>query len=424
MSNFNQEDLISELDNKAPNLLQAHSVLSKLQALAKDDPNNGTLLKELGHCSLILNDLKSAHEYYQQSLTILKTEDPELWYGIGLLYYESNNFLYAEPSFLKVISLNDMFPKRHSIYLKLGRIFKHYSLYQEAINYLNLCLDSEEKPKALIQLGFCYSKIGDKKNAMNSFKDSYELFKSPYSALCLAWCIGEDDLNAALEQINQALSTCLKDTVEELDLIYAKAQILNKKKEFNEAGQLYHELLNKSSADYCIWNSFGILCAEMGQHSHAFRNFIKASELSPNSPEVWNNIGSLYWMTGQINESRQAYEKAKKNSSNPETIKEGSKEFIYAEWNISELPFIKRPAVIRMKIEPKKVESPQASVGFVGANPMPPNFMNNYAAMIGYMNYARHLSAIKEKSNEDKKAAEILADFIEDVPVKRPRDEE
>lgn len=424
MSNFNQQDLLNELENKSPDVFQTQSVLSKLQGLLRDNPDNGTVLKELGHCSMILNDLKKAHEYYQQSLTILKTEDPELWYGIALLYYESNNFLYAEPSFLKVISLNDQFPKRYSIYLKLGRIFKRYSLYQEAIKYLNLCLDSEEKSRALIQLGFCYNKLGETKNALNSFKDSYELSKSSYSALCLAWFVGEDDLNAALEQLNQSLKICLRDTVEELDLLYAKAQILHKKKEFNEAGQLYHELLNKSSADYCVWNSFGILCAEMGQHSQAFRSFIKASELSPDSPEVWNNIGSLYWMTGQINESRQAYEKAKKNSINAETIKEGSKEYIYSEWNISELPFIKRPAIIRMKIEPKKVEIPLNSVGFVGTNATPQNFINNYAAMIGYMNYARHLSAIKEKNDEDKKAAEILADISQIVPVKRPRDEE
>lgn len=423
MSDLGQ-DILSQLENKIPNINQTHSVITVLNSMLIDEPNNGKILKYLGHCNLILNDFKKSHEYYQQSLSILKTEDPELWYGIGLLYYLNNNFLYSEPSFLRVISLDEDFPKRFSIYFKLGRIYKRYSKYQEAIKYFSLCLKSEESPQCSTQLGFCHDKIDQKDEALNYFKNSYELNKSPYNCLCLAWFIGQKDVNAALEYITRGLLECMKDTVEELDLIYAKARLLYMNKECGEAGNIYNELLNRNSGDYSIWNSFGIMCAELGQHPQAFRCFIKASELSPRAFEVWNNIGSLYSSTGQMSESRQAYNKAKEFSSNPELIKEGSMEYIYTDWDLSELPFISRPGVIKIKNEVKKIESPKPQSMPVNTNAVQQNFVNSYAALIGYMNYARQFSVKKENNSDDFQAAEILSDISKDLPAKRTRDQD
>lgn len=419
-----EQDIFSQLENKFPNVNQIHSVIAELNSKLKDDPNNGKTFKYLGHCNLILKDFKKAHENYQQSLSILKTEDAELWYGIGLLYYLNNNFLYCEPSFLRVLLLDENFPKKFSIYFKLGRIYKQYSKYQEAIKYFSLCLDTEENFNSLTQLGFCHEKLGQREEALNYYKLSYESNKNPYNCLCLAWFMAEEDLDLALDFVGKGLAECLKDTVEELYLIYAKARLLYRKKECGEAGNLYNELLNRNSGDYSIWNSFGIMCAELGQHSQAFRCFIRASELSPRAFEVWNNIGSLYTSTGQTSESRQAYNKAKEYSISPELIKEGSGEYIYTDWDLSELPYIKRPAIVKIKNETRKVESPEPQRKFLNTSVVPQNFVNSYAALIGYMNYTRQLSVKKENGGDDVQAAEILTDISKDLPAKRHRDQE
>ena len=104
----------------------------------------------------------------------------------------------------------------------------------------------------------------------------------------------EKDPSSAIMIFNEGLTLCRKDTIEELDLLYALARVLYNRKSYQEASNLYYKLLNKNSGDINFWNSFGIMCAEIGQSAQAFRCFIKASEISQNSAEVWNNIGALY----------------------------------------------------------------------------------------------------------------------------------
>ena len=72
------------------------------------------------------------------------------------------------------------------------------------------------------------------------------------------------------------------------------------------------------------------------------------------------------------------------------------------------------------QINPKSMPNPDL---------MSQNIMNNYAAMVGYINYARQYNAlrlIREQNTtgneEDKQAAEILTDLSQILPNKRSRD--
>ena len=51
------------------------------------DPENGAGWTALGHCYLLTDDLQKAFTSYQKALYSLPdVRDPQLWYGIGLLY--------------------------------------------------------------------------------------------------------------------------------------------------------------------------------------------------------------------------------------------------------------------------------------------------------------------------------------------------
>jgi tetratricopeptide (TPR) repeat protein len=443
----NSVDLLQELEVKSPDMDKVKKLVERLELEHQEEQENSEIAKQLAHCYLILGNNKKAHEFYQNALFLKAVDDPELWFGIGLMYFRSNNFLYAEPSFLKVLSLAPDFPKKDSVNFKLGLIYKRLGNYTLAIQFFDHCLTGDDRVAALCQLGFCHSYAGESEPAAALFQNAFVSGKSPFTALCLAWDVRTRDFATALQVLNEGLSLCLKDTVEELDLLYAMARVLYEKKDCNEASNCYYKLLNKNSSDPNLWNSFGVMCAEIGQSVQAFQCFLKASEQAPNSAAVWNNIGALYWRSGQANESKIAYEKASRLAQKEGVVKEETKEFSYMDWDISELPYIKRNAVTKMKIENKEQEAIKRG-GFVQNGVMTQNLMNSYAAMIGYLNFARQVSAIRqmkertgtevpvetvetkeeevknEIGNDDvTQAAEILSDLAHIMPNKRNRED-
>lgn len=420
MSINSYSNLIDELESKSPDLVNIKKTTDILEAGLGSENENFQILKSLGHCYLIQSNISKAHQYYQKAL-LLQLEDSELWYGIGLMYYKSDNFKYAEPSFLKVIANNDRFPQRFLIYFKLGLIFKRFSYYTDALNYFNKCLEGNQKIETLCQLGFCYNKLGLQSEALSSFKLAHESGKTSYTALCLGLEYLNSDTDLALSYLNEGLALCKNDTIEELDVLYFIGRVFHKRRDMPQASNYYLRVINKNPSDFLALNSFGILCAETGQSAQAFRCLIKASEISKNSFEIWNNIGCLYWMSGQVNESKMAFDKAKELSVQPDLVKDKTKEFIFIESDISEFPFAKRKIEIKAKPEPVEPAKPQMT--FSPFN-IQQTIMNNYAAFTWYFNMAKQCSAIqgmREKTEEDNQAAQILSD-LSMVPAKRHRD--
>jgi glucose repression mediator protein len=64
-----------------PNAIKYYEKITSL------DPENGAAWAALGHCYLLTDDLQRAFTSYQKALYSLPdVRDPQLWYGIGLLY--------------------------------------------------------------------------------------------------------------------------------------------------------------------------------------------------------------------------------------------------------------------------------------------------------------------------------------------------
>lgn len=57
------------------------------EQLVTIEPDNGVHWSSLGHCYLLVENLRNSFNAYQKALNLLPdVKDPQLWYGIGLLY--------------------------------------------------------------------------------------------------------------------------------------------------------------------------------------------------------------------------------------------------------------------------------------------------------------------------------------------------
>ena len=51
-------------------------------------------------------------------------QDPNLWYGIGILYERYDSYEHAEEAFSAVLRMEPQFEKANEIYFRLGVIYK------------------------------------------------------------------------------------------------------------------------------------------------------------------------------------------------------------------------------------------------------------------------------------------------------------
>ena len=70
------------------------------------DPNNTETWGSLGYCYLMTDDLEKAYAAYQRALYHLPSlKDPNLWYGIGILYDRYGSYEHAEEAFSAVLKM-------------------------------------------------------------------------------------------------------------------------------------------------------------------------------------------------------------------------------------------------------------------------------------------------------------------------------
>lgn len=70
------------------------NAISYYEKIINSDPDNGAAWTALGHCYLLTDSLQKAFNSYQRALYSLSdVRDPQLWYGIGLLYEKVFPFL-------------------------------------------------------------------------------------------------------------------------------------------------------------------------------------------------------------------------------------------------------------------------------------------------------------------------------------------
>lgn len=88
---------------------------------------------------------------------LVNTQDPKLWYGIGILYDRYGSIEHAEEAFSAVMKMDPGFEKANEIYFRLGIIYKQQQKYDLS---LQVCISSPNKlPPSLTALKLKHKKI-------------------------------------------------------------------------------------------------------------------------------------------------------------------------------------------------------------------------------------------------------------------------
>ena len=83
-----------------------------------------------------LSSLATVQRTKTDSLTAQQAQDPDVWYGIGLLYDRYASFDHAEEAFSNVLYIDPEYRKRNEIYFRLGIIYKQQKKLRQSIHVL------------------------------------------------------------------------------------------------------------------------------------------------------------------------------------------------------------------------------------------------------------------------------------------------
>lgn len=65
--------------------------------------------------------------------SINNTQEPKLWYGIGILYDRYGSLEHAEEAFSQVMRMQPDFEKANEIYFRLGIIYKQQQKFSQSL---------------------------------------------------------------------------------------------------------------------------------------------------------------------------------------------------------------------------------------------------------------------------------------------------
>src|SRR3954468_11896894 len=72
------------------------------------------------------------------SLTRHPSQEPKLWYGIGILYDRYGSLDHAEEAFSQVMRMQPDFEKANEIYFRLGIIYKQQQKFSQSLEVRQL----------------------------------------------------------------------------------------------------------------------------------------------------------------------------------------------------------------------------------------------------------------------------------------------
>ncbi|CAG9334840.1 unnamed protein product [Blepharisma stoltei] len=335
------------------------SACQHYEKIVRVDDQNGKAWTALGHCYLLKGDYQKCFTVYQTAIrTCEDSKDPQLWYGIGLLYSKFDSFDHAESAFQSVLRYDSNFDQKHEVLYRLGIIYKHKKEYSTAINHFRNAIycekiTSAKKIDAMCHIGSCLEHENKFDDAVQIYKEALELDQNSFKTReYLGFALMNQKLyEEALEILTQALEFSKENCLETGDIYYLIGRCHLEMKDFVSGQEAFQKAIYKNPSVYIYWTSIGILYALANQPQDAFECFVKASNINQDSGDVWFNMGILYEQCKQKQEACLAYQRSytlnvanthameRKLKLQSEEDYENIPNFIHSNFEISEVPF-------------------------------------------------------------------------------------
>ncbi|RMD94045.1 MAG: tetratricopeptide repeat protein [Calditrichaeota bacterium] len=323
------------------------NAIKQLEAAVKAYPENAEAHYLLGRGYGMKGQFDKMNQEFDASLAIAPTfqkqiefERNKYWvenYNRGVRQFNEQKFEEAEKSFLTAISVN---PKRVEAYRNLAVAYVREKRFDDAVNYFKKALEIEPNSvETLNNLGTVYYQMKKYEDAARVLEKVMELDPSnsqAISTLGLAYhLMGQTDKAIA------AYEKALEKNPSNADLLFNYAALLLKRGEFEKAAQKFQQVLEKNPNDYdavvSVADAF-LQVAEkftkdankletedekgneekIKEYRKAANEFYrkavpyleKATELKPDSRNVWFNLGVAYVHLGEKAKGEAAFKKA------------------------------------------------------------------------------------------------------------------
>ncbi|KAI8992668.1 hypothetical protein BDB01DRAFT_779233 [Pilobolus umbonatus] len=288
--------------------------------------NNGEIWSALGHCYLMMDNLQDAYQAYQQALYHLPNpKDPNLWYGIGILYDRYGSIDHAEEAFSAVMKMDPNFEKSNEIYFRLGIIYKQQQKFDLSLQCFRYILQNPPRPLTETDIWFQTGHVHEQQKEYESAKEAYErvLSENPDHAKVLqqlGWLYHQQNTSFSNQSMAiQYLTRSLKADGTDAQSWYLLGRCFMVDQNYTKAYEAYQQAVYRDARNPTFWCSIGVLYYQINQYRDALDAYSRAIRLNPYISEVWYDLGTLYEScNNQIQDALDAYQRASElDSSNP-----------------------------------------------------------------------------------------------------------
>ncbi|KAH3759822.1 general transcriptional repressor [Pelomyxa schiedti] len=303
------------------------------QRILNIDITNGEIWGALGHVHLLQDELQKAYAAYQQALYHLANpKDPNLWYGIGILYERFGSNEHAEEAFMAVLKMDPEFEKASEIHYRLGMLYKQQptKLAQALESFQQVCT----KPPHPLSKVDIWTHIGNVYELQKEFemaKDSYEhaLKENPSSPkqiqqlmVLLGWLnhYAFSKTDEAIDLLTKATQQESNDSQSSGQAYYLLGRCHMSQMKYRKAYQAYQQAVYQDAKSPSYWCSIGILYYRISQYRDALDAYTKSIKLGPALSEVWYNLCTLYEACNQIPDAIDACRRAAEIDPNSKHI--------------------------------------------------------------------------------------------------------
>eukprot|EP01122_Echinamoeba_exundans_P003848 TRINITY_DN13901_c0_g1_i1.p1 TRINITY_DN13901_c0_g1~~TRINITY_DN13901_c0_g1_i1.p1 ORF type:complete len:535 (-),score=78.17 TRINITY_DN13901_c0_g1_i1:13-1617(-) len=300
------------------------------QRVLQVDTTNGDVWGALGHCFLMIEDLQKAYAAYQKALLYLQSpKDPNLWYGIGILYDRYGSFDHAEEAFNAVLRMDSLFEKRSEVLFRLGLIYKNQGKLDKSLEAYKSILSSPPRPLVPADIYFQIGHVHELKKEFAEAKNAYEqvLKENPGHAKVLqqlGWLyhhhtdaeVGLGNQEIAISYLMRSIDADATDG----QTWYLLGRCYMSQQKYRKAYDAYQQAVYRDGNNPTFWRSIGVLYYQIAQFRDALDAYTKAIRLNPYISDVWADLGTLYEACGQRTDALDAFQRAAELDPNNKSI--------------------------------------------------------------------------------------------------------
>mmetsp|Transcript_14271 Transcript_14271/g.20860 ORF Transcript_14271/g.20860 Transcript_14271/m.20860 type:complete len:420 (-) Transcript_14271:316-1575(-) len=308
-----ESSILWELATKNFSTTRIQNLLERSNQKLSSDHSDWKAWTQKANCHHLLGERSQASEAYRKAL-YSRTQDTkaEIWFAIGLFYYDIEVLAKAEPAFLVALRIDPEFSFRIIIYLKLALLYLKTSQTDKAFSYFEKCANCNDsnflKSVALCFYGNTLEKQNKLAQATEKYREAMQCHFSAQTVGCLVWGLILHELfEPSLMLLDNLFKSCSVDSETLVHLNYLKARACIGAQNYQAALELLTETLKHNPENSLFWVTTGTLYFETEQLKDAYDCFMKALETNFDLPEAVYNIGLIYEKCKQKQEALAAF---------------------------------------------------------------------------------------------------------------------